>query len=460
MPQDVAAVVLAAGKGTRFRSETAKVLHRAAGRSLLGHILGSLRPLDLGQVVVVVGHQADEVGEEAEAAGIDRLECVLQAEQLGTGHAVQQALPVLAEGIRRVLIVYGDTPLITTGTLEQLLADAEGHAASLLSAHAADPTGYGRVVRGADGRVERIVEHGDATDEQRRIDEINAGMYAVDRTWLERALGSADDDNVQGEVYLTDIVEHLTTAGESVAASVVAEEEVAGVNDRAQLADAARVLRRRHLEHLMREVGVTVVDPATTYVDVDVEVGRDSVLLPGTILDGGTRLGERARVGPHTHLTDCDVGPDASVHSSRATAAVIGPGATVGPFAHLRDGTRLEAGSKAGAFVETKNATFAPGAKASHIAYVGDATIGRDVNIGCGVVVVNYDGESKHHTIVEDDAFVGSGTMLVSPVTVGEGAYVAAGSTVTDDVPARALAIGRARQVTKEGWVDRRREGR
>ena len=460
MAQDVAAVVLAAGKGTRFRSETAKVLHRAAGRSLLGHILAALRPLGLGQVVVVVGHQADEVQAEAEAAGIDGLRCVLQAEQLGTGHAVQQALPALDAGIRRVLIVYGDTPLVTSETLGQLLTDAEGGAASLLSARVADPGGYGRVVRDDEGRPRRIVEHDDATEEQRRIDEINAGMYAVDRGWLERALGAAGDDNAQGEIYLTDIVEHLVDAGETVAATVVDEVEVAGVNDRAQLARAASELRGRHLEHLMRDVGVTVVDPATTYVDVDVEVGADSVLLPGTILDGSTVVGERAHVGPHTHLTGCEVGAGASVHSTRATDAVIGAGAQAGPFAHLRSGTRLEDGSKAGAFVETKNATLGPGAKASHIAYVGDATIGRDVNIGCGVVVVNYDGEGKHHTVVEDGAFVGSGTMLVSPVTVGGGAYVAAGSTVTDDVPARALAIGRARQVNKEGWVDRRRADR
>ncbi len=459
MSQDVAAVVLAAGKGTRFRSETAKVLHRTAGRTLLGHILSSLQPLELGQVLVVVGHQAEEVTDEAVANGIARNDCVLQAEQLGTGHAVQQALPALRDDIRRVLIVYGDTPLVAAVTLQSLLEEAADHPAALLSARAADPTGYGRVMRDEHGRVQRIVEHGDATDEQRRIDEINAGMYVVDRGWLEQALGGSSADNAQGEVYLTDIVAHLTDLGETVAASVVDEVEIAGVNDRAQLASAGAVLRARHLDRLMRDVGVTVVDPSSTYVDVDVEVGVDAVLLPGTILEAGTVVGERARVGPNSHLTACEVGPDATVHSTRATEAVIGPGAQVGPFTHLREGTRLEEASKAGAFVETKNATLGPGAKASHIAYVGDATIGRDVNIGCGVVVVNYDGQDKHQTVVEDEAFVGSGSMLVSPVTIGGGAYVAAGSTVTDDVPARALAIGRARQVNKEGWVDRQRSG-
>lgn len=460
MSQDVAAVVLAAGQGTRFRSQTAKVLHRTGGRTLLGHVLGALRPLGLGQVVVVVGHQADEVTAEAEAAGLTGLCTALQEEQRGTGHAVLQALPALDEHVSRVLIVNGDTPLVTAATLRRLLDEGDSAAASLLSARATDPTGYGRVVRDPSGRVERIVEHRDADEAQRRLDEINGGVYVVDRARLEAELGAVGDANAQGEVYLTDLVEHLTRAGGHVTATVVDEEELAGVNDRAQLAAAGAALRRRHLEHLMREVGVTVVDPAHTYVDVDVTVDRDAVLLPGTILEEGCVVGERARVGPNTHLTACEVGADASVHSTRGEHSVVGPGAEVGPFTHLRAETRLEEGSKAGAFVETKAATLGPGAKASHIAYVGDATVGRDVNIGCGVVVVNYDGEAKHHTVVEDGAFVGSGTMLVSPVTVGAGAYVAAGSTITDDVPARALGIGRARQVVKEGWAERRGRGR
>jgi bifunctional UDP-N-acetylglucosamine pyrophosphorylase / glucosamine-1-phosphate N-acetyltransferase len=456
--QDVAAIVLAAGKGTRFRSDTAKVLHRAAGRTLLGHILGALEPLGLGQVVVVVGHQAEEVAAEAGRHRIGGLSTVLQAEQLGTGHAVQQALPELQSDIRRVLIVYGDTPLVTSRTLADLLAAADGPAAALLSARAADPTGYGRVVRDAEGAVTRIVEHGDATDEQRGIDEINAGMYAVARDRLERALGGADADNAQAEVYLTDIVEHLTSAGETVAATVVDEEEIAGVNDRSQLADAAAALRHRRLRELMVEVGVTVVDPVTTHVDVDVSVARDAVLLPGTILEGSTSVGERATVGPHSHLTDCEVGPDATVHSTRAVEAVIGAAARVGPFTHLRTGTRLGAHTKAGAYVETKGSTVGDGSKIPHLAYVGDATVGEGVNIACGVVTVNYDGRDKHRTVVDDGAFVGCDTMLVAPVTVGEGAYVAAGSTITDDVPAGALGIARARQVNKEGWATGRRD--
>jgi bifunctional UDP-N-acetylglucosamine pyrophosphorylase/glucosamine-1-phosphate N-acetyltransferase len=454
----IAAVVLAAGKGTRFRSELAKVLHRAAGRSLIGHVLEAVRPLELGQVIVVVGHQADDVRAAVEASGIANLTTVLQEEQLGTGHAVQVAMPALADDIEQVMVLPGDTPMLTASTLEELLHAATDNAAAMLTAHAADPSGYGRVLRDEDGNVLRVVEHRDATPEEREIDEFNAGMYVIAREHLVHGLDRLDTGNDQGELYLTDVVEVLSGEGEPVAAVVTTEDEVAGVNDRRQLADAAVILRRRHLDRLMTEVGVSVVDPASTYVDVDVNVGRDAVLLPGTMLDGGTRIAERAVIGPNSHLTGCEVGADATVHSTRATEARIGERADVGPFTHLRPGTVLGVGSKAGAFVETKNATFGDGAKAGHLAYVGDATIGERVNVGCGVVLVNYDGTDKHHTVVEADAFVGSGTMLVSPVTIGTGAYVAAGSTITDDVPAGALAIGRARQVNKDGWAARRRK--
>jgi len=283
-------------------------------------------------------------------------------------------------------------------------------------------------------------------------------MYVVARDHLDAALGQLDTDNDQGELYLTDVVAILAGKGEPVAASVTSEDEVAGVNDRRQLAAAAAVLRRRHLDHLMAEVGVSVTDPATTHVDVDVQVGRDAVLLPGTILEAGTRVGERAVVGPNSHLTACEVGADATVHSTRADQAVIGDHASVGPFSHLRPGTRLGVKSKVGAFAETKNATIGDGSKVPHLAYLGDATVGEGVNVACGVITVNYDGFTKSHTIIEDGAFVGCDTMLVAPVTVGAGAFVAAGSTLTEDVPAGALAIARARQVNKDGWADRRRE--
>jgi bifunctional UDP-N-acetylglucosamine pyrophosphorylase / glucosamine-1-phosphate N-acetyltransferase len=456
MTADVAAIVLAAGKGTRFRSETAKVLHRAAGRSLLSHVLEAVRPLELGQILVVVGHQADEVAAEVKASGLARSSTVLQADQRGTGHAVQTAMPALDPGIRRVLVLPGDTPLLTAELLAVLL-DAGQRAGALLTARMADPTGYGRVVRTGDGAVARIVEHRDAGAEELAIDEINAGMYLLDRALLEGGLQQLDDDNAQGELYLTDVVEVLAARGTPVVPVVADADTVAGVNDRSQLAVAAATLRRSHLEHLMGEVGVSVTDPATTYVDVDVAVGRDAVLLPGTILEAGTAVGARSVIGPHTHLTHCVVGEDAVVHSTRGSDAVIGDGASVGPFTHLRPGTELGRATKVGAFAETKNAVIGEGSKVPHLAYVGDATLGERVNIACGVITVNYDGRTKSHTTIEDGAFVGCDTMLVAPVTIGAGAYTAAGSTITEDVPAGALAIARSRQSVKEGWAERRR---
>jgi len=456
MTADVAAIVLAAGKGTRFRSATAKVLHRAAGRSLLAHVLEAVRPLGLGQVLVVVGHQAQEVTDEVAACGLANSSTVLQAEQRGTGHAVQQAMPALDPSIRRVLVLPGDTPLLTAGRLERLLAAGQ-RGGALLTARMEDPTGYGRIVRTDDGSVARIVEHRDADADELAIDEINAGMYLLDRTLLEGALARLGDDNAQGELYLTDVVELLAAGQTPVAPLLAAADEVAGVNDRSQLATAAARLRRAHLEHLMCEVGVSITDPATTYVDVDVEVGRDAVLLPGTILESGTAVGARAVIGPHTHLSGCVVGADAVVHSTRGSDAVVGDGATVGPFTHLRPGTQLGRATKVGAFAETKNAVIGSESKVPHLAYVGDATVGERVNIACGVITVNYDGRNKSHTTVEDGAFVGCDTMLVAPVTIGAGAYTAAGSTITDDVPPGALAIARSRQSVKEGWAQRRR---
>ena len=456
--RDVAAVVLAAGQGTRFRSDLAKVLHRAAGRSLVGHVLAALRPLGLGQVVVVVGHQADAVRAEAQASGVDGLVTVDQTEQRGTGHAVQQAVPALADGIERVLVLPGDTPLLTSDWLEQLLDGGGGHGGAMLTTHLDDPSGYGRVLRADDGTVEAVVEHRDASPEQLAVTEVNAGMYLFDRGRLAAAVAALDDDNSQGELYLTDVVAMHARDGAALAPTVAPAEVVAGVNDRAQLADAAAQLRRCHLRHLMVDVGVTVDDPASTHVDVDVEVARDAVLRPGTVLESATRVGERAVVGPNSHLTGCDVGPGAIVESSRCTDATIAAGASVGPFAHLRGGTHVGEGVKVGAFVETKNATFAAGAKAPHLAYVGDATVGERANISCGVITVNYDGRVKSHTTIGDGAFVGCDTMLVAPVRVGSGAYTAAGSTITDDVPDDSLAIARSRQTVKEGWAARRRE--
>jgi bifunctional UDP-N-acetylglucosamine pyrophosphorylase/glucosamine-1-phosphate N-acetyltransferase len=448
-----AAVVLAAGKGTRFRSATPKVLHRVAGRTLLGHVLSALAPLGLDRVLVVVAPDGADV--EAEVAAWDailppQLTTVVQPAQRGTGDALDIALGALPDEVDRVLVLPGDTPLLRPETLAALLAVDAAFPLGLLTTMLDDPHGYGRVLRDAAGAVTGIVEDRDASNDQRQVREINAGMYVLDRAVVQPLVAALGSDNAQGERYLTDVVAVLASSGVGARTVAAPSAEVAGVNDRIQLAEAAAVLRRRHLEHLMR-AGVSIVDPSHTYVDVDVTVGPESVLLPGTILEGATSIGPGAVIGPSSHLTDCRVGEGAVVHSTRADGAVIGDRVEVGPFAHLRPGTRLEADSRVGAFVQTKNAVVGEGAKLPHLAYVGDAEVGAGANVACGVVTVNYDGRDKHRTVIGEGAFVGCGTMLVAPVTVGDRAFIGAGSTITEDVPADALAIARARQVTKEG---------
>lgn len=449
-----AAVILAAGKGTRFKSELPKVLHRAAGRTLLRHVLEAVRPLGCSQVVVVVGHGRDQVTDELAAAGIDEVRTVVQEQQLGTGHAVEMAMPVLDDDVDRVLVLPGDTPLITPGALEQLLEP--DHDVELLSGVLDDAAGYGRIIRDDVGAVQAIVEHRDATEAQRAIGEFNAGMYVFDRSLLAGALNDLDTDNDQGERYLTDVVAIARDRGAAVGATIVDAELVAGVNDRVQLAEVSGVLRRRRLEELGRD-GVTILDPTTTWVDVDVKVGRDTVVLPNTMLEHGTVVGEGCEIGPNTRLVRTEVADGATVQMSYCDQAVVGPGATVGPFAHLRPGTVMGASSKAGAFTQLKKATLGEGAKVPHLAYVGDAEIGARANLACGVITVNYDGRDKHRTVVGEDAFVGCDTALVAPVTVGDRAYIGAGSVITDDVPADALAIARSRQTVKEGWAAERR---
>lgn len=448
-----AAIVLAAGRGTRFRSATPKVLHPAAGRTLLGHVLGALAPLGLERVLVVVAPDGDDV--TAEVAAWDGrmgppVTTVVQPEPRGTGDALDVALRALPDDITRVLVLPGDTPLLRPETLAALLAVGPELPLGMLTTVLDEPDGYGRVLRDEDGGVVGIVEHRDADAAQRCIAEINAGMYVLDRAVVQPLVAQLGSDNAQGERYLTDVVAALARTGPGVGAVLAPAAEVAGVNDRVQLAAAAGLLRRRHLEDLMR-AGVSVIDPEHTYVDVDVTVGPETVLLPGTILEGATTVGAGAAIGPSSHLTDCVVGDRAAVHSTRADGAEVGPDVEVGPFAHLRPGTRLAPRAKVGAFVQTKNATVGEGAKVPHLAYLGDAEVGAGANVACGVVTVNYDGRQKHRTVIGEGAFVGCGTMLVAPVTVGDGAFVGAGSTITDDVPPEALAIARARQVTKEG---------
>jgi bifunctional UDP-N-acetylglucosamine pyrophosphorylase/glucosamine-1-phosphate N-acetyltransferase len=449
-----AAVVLAAGKGTRFSSELAKVLHPAAGRTMLRWVLEAVRPLGLERVVVVVGHQADAVTAEAEAARIDGLVTVVQAEQLGTGHAVRSAVDSGAlDGIDTAMVLPGDVPLLVPEPL-RLLLDTHGEAAAtLLTARLGDPTGYGRVVRDPEGAVVRVVEHRDATAEERAVDEVNTSIYAFALPHLARELARLSAANDQGEEYLTDVIAPLV--GEGVGAVVVPGDAVQGVNDRVELAAAATVLRRRILERLMRD-GATIVDPAATYVGAEVTVAADAVLLPGTHLEGVTRIAARATVGPDSRLVDTVVEEGATVTYSVLTGAHVGRAASVGPFTHLRPGADLHARSKAGAFVEMKNAVVGEGSKVPHLSYIGDTEIGRAANIGAATVTVNYDGYDKHRTVIGDGARIGSDTMLVAPVRVGDDAYTGAGSVITSDVPDGALAVERTEQRNIPGYAERR----
>ncbi|MFK4112475.1 bifunctional UDP-N-acetylglucosamine diphosphorylase/glucosamine-1-phosphate N-acetyltransferase GlmU [Streptomyces sp. NPDC002176] len=457
-----AVVVLAAGEGTRMKSATPKVLHQICGRSLVGHVLAASRELDPAELVVVVGHAREQVA--AHLAEIDPgVRTAVQEQQNGTGHAVRRALEELGGPVDgTVVVVCGDTPLLTADTLAALTGthDTDGNAVTVLTAEVPDATGYGRIVRdGASGAVTAIVEHKDATDEQRAIREINSGVFAFDGRLLAQALKEVRTDNSQGEEYLTDVLGILRAAGHRVGASVAGDHrEIAGINNRVQLAEARRTLNDRLLTAAMLG-GVTVVDPATTWVDVTVGFGRDVVVHPGTQLTGATRIDQDAEVGPNSRLNDTVVGAGARVDNTVADGAVVGEGATVGPYAYLRPGTRLGVKAKIGTYVETKNASIGEGTKVPHLSYVGDATIGDFTNIGAASVFVNYDGESKHHTTVGSHCKTGSDNMFVAPVTVGDGAYTGAGSVITKDVPPGSLAVARGQQRNIEGWVARKRPG-
>lgn len=456
MTQGLVAIVMAAGKGTRMKSDRPKVLHEIAGESLLGHVLHTLGGLALAGTYVIVGHGADQV----RAVLPEGTVAVDQVEQLGTGHAVDQVTPLLSGFDGDVLILSGDVPLLSAETLDamQALHRDAGAAVTLLSASLPDPTGYGRVLRDAAGRVTGIVEQKDATPDQLAVREGNLGTYIARWPLLREALASLTPDNAQGEYYLTDAIAHLGKAGHVVACHITPDPlEGEGVNTRSQLAKLQACYQTRTAERWMA-AGVSFVSPATTIVGPRVQLGRDTVLEPGTILLGRTSVGERCLVGAYSQLRDVTCGDEVEILCSYLTDATLGDGTHVGPYAHLRQGARLGRKVRLGNFVEVKKSSLGDGAKAAHLAYLGDATIGREVNIGCGVITVNYDGVRKSPTIIADRAFVGSNSNLIAPVTVGEEGYVAAGSTITEDVPAGALAVGRGRQVNKEGWVAKRRQ--
>jgi len=452
------AVILAAGQGTRMRSKRAKVLHPLCGRPMLHTVVETVRRAGAGRIIVVVGHQAEEV--KAACAGLD-VEFVLQPEQLGTGHAVAQTEPLLAHHNGPVLVTYGDTPLFRPQTIAELLErhQQSGAAATVLSAVVEDPTGYGRIVRdSATGRFLRIVEQKDASEAEAAIREINSGTYCFDAPSLFAALREVRPLNAQGEYYLTDVLSVLTRTGKPVQVVVARDaREVLGVNNRLELAQAEAVLRRRIVEEWML-AGVTVVDPDTVYIDPEAVLKEDAVILPFTFIRGRSVIGEDACIGPHAEIEDSEIGAGAVVERAVVRGSRVGPGCTVGPFAYLRPGTVLEAGAKVGTFVEIKKSVVGPGSKVPHLTYLGDATVGRDVNIGAGTITCNYDGFGKHPTFIEDGAFIGSNTNLVAPVRIGAGAYTGAGSTITRDVPPGALALERADQRVFEGWAARKRQ--
>ncbi|SDL41934.1 bifunctional UDP-N-acetylglucosamine diphosphorylase/glucosamine-1-phosphate N-acetyltransferase GlmU [Tessaracoccus oleiagri] len=454
-----AVVVLAAGGGTRMKSKKSKVLHEVAGKSMLSFAVSAAAALDPEHLVVVVGHQRDQVLDHLEK--LDRtVTTAVQEEQRGTGHAVQCGLEGLENIEGDVVVTYADVPMLTGDTLRQLVAvhRSNSHSVTVMTANVEDPTGYGRILRDGD-RVRGIVEHKDASEEQRTIREINSGIYVFDAATLRAGLAQLDTDNAQGELYLTDVLTHANGNGQKVGAHIIDDVwQTEGVNDRVQLARMNAEMNRRILDAWMMK-GVTMIDPTSTWVDVDVDLAPDVVLHPGTILQGATTIGEGAEIGPSTTLMDVEVGPFAKVLRTHGSFAVIGEGANVGPFSYLRPGTELGADGKIGAFVETKNAVIAPTAKVPHLSYVGDAVIDEGANIGAGTIFANYDGEKKSTSHVGKDAFVGSNSVLVSPVDIGPGGFVAAGSTVTEDVPAGGLAVARGRQHNSEGWIADRRPG-
>lgn len=464
MTHDLTVIVLAAGGGTRMKSKTMKVLHPLGGRSMIGHVLAAVQAMEPTRVVAVVGHQREQVGPHIQELLPDAVLAVQETQQ-GTGHAVRVAMEALAaQGAGTsgtVVVAAGDTPLLEGESLRAFAVEHEAaqRAVSILSGVVADPFGYGRVVRNHEGDVEAIVEEKDATDEQREIREINSGILAFDAEFLLDALARITNDNAKGEYYLTDTVQIARDAGLTVGAHAIDDvRQTEGANDRAQLADLGRELNRRILTRWMKD-GVTVMDPATTWIDADVVLAEDVTILPGTQLLGATVVAEDAVIGPDTTLKDCEVGRGARVVRTHGELAVIGDEATVGPFSYLRPGTRLGVRGKIGAFVETKNAAIGDGAKVPHLSYVGDAEIGEGTNIGAGTIFANYDGVAKHRTTVGRHARTGSNNTFVAPVTIGDGAGTAGGTVVRRDVPAGALAVSSGPQRNLEGWTLRRRAG-
>ena len=448
-------IILAAGKGTRMKSNLPKVLHKVCGRPMLEHVIDAARGAGSEREIVVIGSGADEV-EKA----ITDVEFALQAEQLGTGHAVKMAKDKINDMEGTVMILCGDTPLVSADLLEKFIENHEQSkaTATVLTAMMPDATGYGRIVRNQSGSVDKIVEHKDATEEELQIHEVNSGMYCFDVKALFDALEKVTNDNAQGEYYLTDVLGIIREQGLLINAFVTnAFTQILGINSRYQLATAERILRQRKNIELM-DSGVTILDPDSTFIDYDVEIGRDSIILPFTYLETGTKIGENCSIGPNCRLQNTKIGNNVTMQFVYSHDAEVDDDVIIGPYVHLRPGTKINKKVKIGNFVEVKNSNIGEGSKLPHLQYIGDTDMGTNVNVGCGTVTCNYDGKKKYRTTIGDNVFVGCNTNLVAPVTVNNGAYIAAGSTINQDIPENSLAIARARQVNKPAWKDRRQQ--
>ena len=444
------AILLAAGEGSRMKTKKAKVLHEVMGKSMVQQVVDVAKSAGLEEIAVIVGHQAEQVQEALKDSGVTFF---LQQEQKGTGHAVMQAESFLEEG-KDVVILYGDTPLLQKETLLSLMDFHEQaqNAVTIISSLVDQPDGYGRIVRDEAGQFVKNVEHKDASEAQRQIKEINSGIYCFDGGCLKEALKKINNQNAQGEYYLPDTLSVLKAEGKKVDAMVVSDSrQFLGVNTRAQLAQVQKVLQERVNAYWMNE-GVTILDPATTYIADTVTIGMDTVIYPQTLLEGHTVIGENCQIGPCTRLTDMTVGDETTMQFTTAMESTVGSFTKVGPYAYIRPNCHIGNHIKVGDFVEVKNSVIGDGTKISHLTYVGDSDVGQNINFGCGTVTVNYDGKKKYRTVIEDNVFIGCNANLVAPVTLKEGSYVAAGSTITKDVPPKALAVARNRQTNLEGW--------